>query len=194
MNLTARCPYCNSPLSVPDALRVRPTQINIRLGSSISVGKPAKWIWLIVIVPLLGAGVIMAAVAILIPLMRRTDATNNRSPFLPIVTKPTGNKDQSPGFARLVLKFGDEGIGPGMFKDARSIAVDASGKIYVGEYTGGRIQVFDPDGKFLTQWTVDPKMPLRGLAADRKGTVYVVQAGKITRHDGETGKLLSERF
>ncbi|MEP6913252.1 MAG: NHL repeat-containing protein [bacterium] len=100
--------------------------------------------------------------------------------------------NQSPGFARLVLKFGDEGIGPGMFKDARSIAVDASGKTYVGEYIGGRIQVFGPDGKFLTQWTVDPKMPLRGLAADRKGTVYVVQGGKITRHDGETGKLLGE--
>jgi DNA-binding beta-propeller fold protein YncE len=79
-----------------------------------------------------------------------------------------------------------------MFKDARSIAVDGSGKIYVGEYTGGRIQVFDPAGKFLTQWTIDPKMPLRGLAADRKGTVYVVQRGNITRHEGETGKLLGQ--
>ena len=189
MNLTARCPYCNSSLSVPDAVRARPTQINIRLGSTISIGKPAKWIWLIVIVPLLGVGVVMA---IFIPLMRRTDATNDRRPLLPITTKPAGNKDQPPGFASLILKFGDEGIGPGLFKDARSIAVDASGKIYVGEYTGGRIQVFGPDGKFLTQWTVDSKMPLRGLAADRKGTVYIVQSGKITRHEGDTGKLLGE--
>jgi streptogramin lyase len=30
-------------------------------------------------------------------------------------------------------------------------------------------------------------MPLRGLAADRKGNVYVVQSGKITRYDGATG-------
>ena len=192
MNLTARCPYCNSSLSVPEAMRARPTRINIRLGSPTSVGKTTKWIWLLVVVPLLGVGVIMAAVAILIPLMRRTDATNDRRSVFPITTKQTGSKDQPPGFARLVLNFGGEGIGPGMFKDARSIAVDASGKIYVGEYIGGRIQVFGPDGKFLTQWTVDPKMPLRGLAADRKGTVYVVQAGKITRHEGETGKLLGE--
>ena len=192
-NLTARCPYCNSSLSVPDAIRPQPTQINIHLGSPTSVGKATRWIWLIVIVPLLGVGVIIAAVALLIPLMRRTDATNERRPgLLPTITRPTvsGNKDQPPGFAKLTLKFGSEGIGPGMFKDARSIAVDASGKIYVGEYSGGRIQVFDPGGKFLTQWSVDPKMPLRGLAVDRTGTVYVVQSGKITRHEGETGKLL----
>ena len=191
-NLTARCPYCNSSLSVPDAMRAQPTQINIHLGSPKSVGKATKWIWLIVIVPLLGVGVIMAAVAFFIPMMRRTDATNDRRPgLLPTVTRPS-NKDQPPGFASLILNFGSEGIGPGMFKDARNIAVDGSGKIYVGEYTGGRIQVFDPAGKFITQWTVDPKMPLRGLAADRKGTIYVVQWGKITRHEGKTGKLLGE--
>ena len=107
-------------------------------------------------------------------------------------TGPTasGGKEKANAFANQTLNFGSDGIGPGMFKDARSIAVDGSGKIYVGEYTGGRIQVFDPAGKFLTQWTVDPKMPLRGLAADRKGTIYVVQRGTITRHEGETGKLL----
>jgi tripartite motif-containing protein 71 len=79
-----------------------------------------------------------------------------------------------------------------MFTDARSIAVDGSGKIYVGEYTGGRIQVFDGDGKFITQWTVDGKMPLRALAADRNGVVYVVQSGNITRYEGATGKPLGQ--
>ena len=102
----------------------------------------------------------------------------------------SGGKENSSRFASLTLNFGEEGIGPGMFKDARSIALDGSGKIYVGEYSGGRIQVFDPEGKFITQWTVDPKMPLRGLAADRNGIAYVVQSGKISRHQGETGNLL----
>jgi DNA-binding beta-propeller fold protein YncE len=77
-----------------------------------------------------------------------------------------------------------------MFKDARSIAVDGEGHIYVGEYSGGRVQVFDSAGQFLTQWSVDPKMPLRGLAADRKGAVYVVQSGIVSRFDGQTGKPL----
>ena len=42
----------------------------------------------------------------------------------------------------------------------------------------------------MTQWTADPKMPLRGMTADRRGTVYVVQKGEITSYEGTTGKLL----
>ena len=96
------------------------------------------------------------------------------------------------GFVSETLKFGSEGIGPGMLTDARSIATDGRGNIYVGEYSGGRIQVFDSNGKFVTQWIADPKMPLRGLTVDRKGVVYVVQRGIITRYDGETGKSLGK--
>lgn len=98
-----------------------------------------------------------------------------------------------PGFASVALKFGGEGIGPGMFNDARSVAVDGEGRIYVGEYIkSGRIQVFDPTGKFITQWTIDPKMPLRDLTADRKGTVYVVQRGEINRFEGASGNTLGK--
>jgi hypothetical protein len=46
--------------------------------------------------------------------------------------------------------------------------------------------------KFIMQWSVDPKMPLRGLAADRNGVVYVVQRGKITRHEGQTGNIIGQ--
>jgi LSD1 subclass zinc finger protein len=99
----------------------------------------------------------------------------------------------TPGFASVALKFGSEGTGPGMFKDARSIGVDGEGKIYVGEYLGGgRIQVFDSEGKFITQWTVDPKMPLRDLTVDRKGTAYVVQRGEISRFEGASGDPLGK--
>jgi hypothetical protein len=52
--------------------------------------------------------------------------------------------------------------------------------------------VFDPEGKFITQWTVDPKLPLTGMAADRNGTVYIVQSGMISRYEGATGKLLGQ--
>jgi DNA-binding beta-propeller fold protein YncE len=90
-----------------------------------------------------------------------------------------------------LFEFGSEGIGPGMFNDARSIAVDGAGRIYVAEYTGGRIQVFDPTGKFVTQWTIgDRKTLIRGMAADRKGTIYVAESGRIDRYNGETGEKL----
>ncbi len=94
----------------------------------------------------------------------------------------------TPGFASVALKFGGSGTGVGLFTDARSIGVDGTGNIYVGEYTVGRIQVFDPSGKFTTQWNVDAKSPLRGFAVDRKGTAYVVQNGTILKYEGATGR------
>ncbi|HEV2884888.1 MAG TPA: hypothetical protein VGW36_08520, partial [Pyrinomonadaceae bacterium] len=189
-NLTARCSYCNSSLAVPGG--VRPTHIKIQIGSGTSRGS-WKWVWLLLILPLLGLGVIIAIAAFLIP-WRSNSRETSKPVFLPTITSPTSppKKEQPPSFATVLLQFGSEGIGPGMFKDARSIAVDGAGKIYVAEYIGGRVQVFDGEGKFLTQWMADPKMPLRGLAADRKGTVYVVQSGMIKKHEGETGKLLGE--
>lgn len=96
----------------------------------------------------------------------------------------------TPGFASVSASFGAEGTGPGKFQDARSIGLDNNGHIYVAEYTGGRIQRLSADGKFLSQWNVDPKIPLRGFAADRKGNVYVVQSGVISRYNGESGEHL----
>lgn len=80
--------------------------------------------------------------------------------------------------------------GEGQFSDARSIAIDAQGRIYVGEYTGGRIQVFDKTGKYLTEWSVDAKMPLRGMAAAADGALDIVQKGIVQRYDGLTGQAL----
>jgi len=95
-----------------------------------------------------------------------------------------------PSFADEVLRFGSEGTGAGRFEDARSVAVDGAGRIYVAEYSGGRVQVFDSAGTFVTQWMADPKMPLVDLEVDRGGTAYVVQSGRIRRYEGATGRLL----
>jgi DNA-binding beta-propeller fold protein YncE len=114
---------------------------------------------------------------------RSVAGTNTRTTLNPPSPPPTRPPEPQPF-------FGKEGVGAGHFKDARSIAVDAQGHIYVGEYSGGRVQVFDPEGKFVTQWTADPKMPLRGLTADRRGNVYVVQKGEIGKYEGATGRFL----
>jgi DNA-binding beta-propeller fold protein YncE len=190
-NLTAQCRYCNSALTVPDELHGRPAQIiNIHVGSGDAGKSLTKWILLVVLVPVVA--LVIGAIAIggfVVPSFR---SSNSALPVVNPVRGRTATKKSEPGFASEVLKFGSDGIGPGMFKDARSIAVDRGGNIYVGEYSGGRVQVFDSTGKFKTQWSVDPKMPLRALAADRKGVVYVVQKGVISRHDGETGNPLGQ--
>jgi len=189
--LTAHCTYCNSSLSVPDEMRGRPaqviSQVNIRLGP-VSGSKSPKWILVLVLLPIVGVLISVIALAGFLVLSKPVRMAT------PTRTGPTATSGavKPKAFAAQTLNFGSEGIGPGMFKDARAIAVDASGKIYVGEYTGGRVQVFDADGKFITQWTLDPKMPLTGMAADRGGTVYVVQSSVISRYEGATGKPLGQ--
>ncbi len=100
--------------------------------------------------------------------------------------------ETDPSLAQPLMTFGAEGIGPGQFNDARSIAVDGNGKIYVGEYSGGRVQVFDAEGKFITQWNIGSKKYMPALTADRKGTVYVIYDRKINRFNGENGESLGE--
>jgi DNA-binding beta-propeller fold protein YncE len=186
---TIRCDYCHSSLIAPDEshgqpARIVPITIDLR---NLSSRKVTKWIWVLVAIPLFGILMgVLAMLGALAPVFYSISRTAKQPTDSP--TKVANN-----GFADTVLKFGSEGIGPGMFKDARSIAVDGAGRIYVGEYTGGRIQVFDPAGKFITQWSIgDRKTLLRGLAADRKGIVYVVTGGNIRRYEGETGSLLGQ--
>lgn len=99
--------------------------------------------------------------------------------------------------AEEVLKFGGEGTGAGKFKDNRHIAVDGKGFMYSSDYQGGRIQVFDPEGKFVTQWTAEAGMNLYDMAADRKGNLYIANNKGVSVFEGETGKLVmktAERY
>lgn len=147
----------------------------------------ARGCWLApVLIILLVIGTSVALVAYLSS--SKVRETVGSIPFVPSSSNPVS----STGFASVALEFGSEGIGAGQFKDARSIGVDGEGRIYVAEYLGGRVQVFDSQGKFLKGWMVDAKMPLRGMAVDRKGTVYIAQKGVITRYEGLSGKSLGE--
>lgn len=51
--------------------------------------------------------------------------------------------------------WGEPGDGPGQFNVPHSIAADAQGNIYVADRGNRRIQVFDGDGKFIRQITID---------------------------------------
>ncbi len=95
------------------------------------------------------------------------------------------------GDASLLLSFGDKGIGPGQLQDARSIAVDEEGAIYTADYQDGRVQVFDPEGKFANQWnTGDHKSALLSLDVDQNGTVSIAQNGDLVFYNGQTGEIV----
>jgi hypothetical protein len=58
-----------------------------------------------------------------------------------------------------VKSWGDRGTGPGQFSTAHGIGADADGNIYVADRSNRRIQVFDGDGNFLRQMTIDVPVP-----------------------------------
>src|SRR5512140_636591 len=55
--------------------------------------------------------------------------------------------------------WGDRGKAPGQFNTPHSIATDAKGNVYVADRGNHRIQVFDGDGEFLRQFTIDVPVP-----------------------------------
>ena len=56
---------------------------------------------------------------------------------------------------RWVKTWGTRGKEAGQFNILHTIANDAKGNIYVGDRSNRRIQVFDPEGTFLKQFTID---------------------------------------
>jgi DNA-binding beta-propeller fold protein YncE len=55
--------------------------------------------------------------------------------------------------------WGEPGDQPGQFNVPHSIAVDSQNNIYVADRGNRRIQVFDANGKFLRQFTIDVPAP-----------------------------------
>ncbi|HEY0727024.1 MAG TPA: hypothetical protein VGD38_03070, partial [Pyrinomonadaceae bacterium] len=126
-NTTVRCAYCHSQLIAPNELSGQPARVvRIQLGLG-SAPKLSKWLWLLLAIPLLVLVVIgLAAFGVLAPVFYSVSRPTNQ----PTTTTPGGgkisSKENSNSFANVLLEFGSEGIGPGMFNDARSIAVDGA--------------------------------------------------------------------
>lgn len=64
-----------------------------------------------------------------------------------------------------IKSWGEPGSGPGQFNTPHSIAVDAEGRVYVADRGNRRIQVFDGEGKFLRQITIDVPVPANARPA-----------------------------
>ncbi len=53
---------------------------------------------------------------------------------------------------KLVMSWGEPGSGPGQFNIVHNIVADDDGWIYVADRENHRVQVFDSNGKYETQW------------------------------------------
>jgi len=78
-----------------------------------------------------------------------------------------------------ISAIGKRGKGNGEFNFPTHIAIDREGNIYVTDALNFRIQVFDPEGKFIRSigklgYTLGTFSRPKGVAVDKKGNIYVV--------------------
>jgi ribosomal protein L7/L12 len=102
----------------------------------------------------------------------------------------------TPSFFDVHILVGCSGIARGCFDQAESLGVDGQGNIYAADdsdFVGGRVQVFDPAGEYITQWLIgDKDSDLDRIAVDRQGIVYAISDGDIYRLQGDSGKPLGK--
>ena len=51
-----------------------------------------------------------------------------------------------------IKAWGHRGSGPGEFDAPHMLAMDSAGRLFVADRSNNRIQIFDQDGRFLTEW------------------------------------------
>ncbi len=68
---------------------------------------------------------------------------------------------------KFLLEWGKRGTGPGEFGLPHNVVVDGQGRVYVTDRDNQRIQVFDANGKYLTEWKNTGG--ISGLAMTRDG-------------------------
>ena len=89
---------------------------------------------------------------------------------------------------KLLFSWGESGTDPGQFNIVHNICTDRNGYVYVADRENHRIQVFDANGKFETQW-VNMSRPC-GLYIDDKPSelCYIGELGAaIGANEGASG-------
>ncbi len=70
--------------------------------------------------------------------------------------------------------WGEQGYGPKQFRDPHALAMDSQGRIFVGDRSNNRIQIFDQNGTFLAVWTQFGRPS--GIYIDRNDVIYVADS------------------
>jgi sugar lactone lactonase YvrE len=86
---------------------------------------------------------------------------------------------------QLKRSWGEPGRGPGQFYLPHGIAIDSEGRVFVCDRESDRIQIFSPDGEYLSEWT-DTQRPTH-LCFDSLGRAYVTE---LAWHEGDTSQSL----
>jgi streptogramin lyase len=72
---------------------------------------------------------------------------------------------------KFITSWGRHGKGRSEFDTPHGIALDSAGRVYVGDRSNGRIQIFDPYGNFIAEWKQFGRPS--SVYIDRKDVIYV---------------------
>ncbi|GEM_PF-1100681 len=217
---SVKCKYCGNPVPVPPELRphkpqqpqVVIQQVDFSSPQYIEAAKASRNVGCVITAMILlitfgaiGFGLFASRSAITsvqtalqevqvqIPAMPDVQATINAAVPGGVNVPSVPQAKATPGFAQIVQEFGAKGSGPSQLDDARYLAIDAQGNIWTADYQDGRVQQFDPAGKFLQLIQVPPdkndNIYIEGLVADLKGNVYVTRGGDILKYSIADGSL-----
>ncbi len=75
-----------------------------------------------------------------------------------------------------LFSWGESGTGPGEFNIAHNVCTDRDGWVYVADRENHRVQIFDSNGKFETQW-INMARPCGLYINQETGLVYVGELG-----------------
>jgi DNA-binding beta-propeller fold protein YncE len=74
----------------------------------------------------------------------------------------------------LLKAWGSTGYAPGEFRALHAIAIDNTGRVFVGDRANNRIQIFDQDGTFKAMWTQFGRPS--GIFFDNSGRILVADS------------------
>ncbi len=89
----------------------------------------------------------------------------------------------------LLFSWGEPGDAPGQFRWPHGVWVDKREQVWVVDRRNDRIQIFDAQGKFLSQWT-GFRYPT-GIFIDNEETVYISEIGRQVNIFTIDGKRLT---
>jgi peptidylamidoglycolate lyase len=76
------------------------------------------------------------------------------------------------------FEWGEPGREPGQFDVAHDLAIDAQGRVYVADRENDRIQIFEPGGDFVEEWSGKGKWRPYGIDIDpAHNHVFVIDGG-----------------
>ncbi len=86
---------------------------------------------------------------------------------------------------KLLKTWGRRGTGPGEFDQPHALALDSKGRLYIGDRSNNRIEIFDQDGRYITEWKQFSRPS--GIFITPDDTMYVADSESESvskNHDG----------